>query len=113
MMGIISTKLFSVGICDAPTLGTSAFLFEGVDGCFFGFLRLFPAMAVGWGVCVFVGLDQSFQSHIFPAAGGLKLREASVVVTLHALDCFQPLLVVLHCDLLLVVTHMNQLPGCH
>ena len=91
----------------------TAFLVEGVDGCFFGFLILFPAMAVGWGVCVFVGLDQSFQSHIFPAAGSLKLRAALVVVSLHALDCFRPLLVVLYRNLLLVVTHVNQLPGCH
>ena len=91
----------------------TAVLVEGVDECLFELLPLLPAMAAGWGVCVFVGLDQSFQSHIVPAAGSLKLRAASVVVTLHALDCFQQLLVVLHCNLLLVVTHLNQPPGCH
>ena len=93
-------------------LGT-AVLVVCVDESLFELLLLLPAMESCWSVCAFVGLDQSFQSHIFPAAGGVKLRAASVVVTLHALDCFQPLLVVLHCNLLLVVTHMNQLPGCH
>ena len=91
----------------------TAVLVEGVDECLFELRPLLPAMAAGWGVCVFDGLDQSFQSHIFPAAGSLKLRAALQVVSLHALDCFRQLLVVLHCNLLLVVTHMNQLPGCH
>ena len=91
----------------------TAVLVEGVDECLFELLPLLPAMAAGCGVCVVVGLDQSFQSHIFPAAGSLRLRAALVVVSRHALDCFRPLLVVLYRNLLLVVTHVNQLPGCH
>ena len=106
---LICRHLRSIHIWDFGT----AVLVEGVDKCLFKLIPLLPAMAAGCGVCVFVGLDQSFQSHIFPAANSLKLRAALVVVSLHALDCFRQLLVVLYRNLPLVVTHMNQLPGCH
>ena len=66
----------------------------------------------GWDVFDCVGQVQSFQTHIFPAAGSLMLR-AALVTSLPALDCFRQLLVVLHRNLLLVVTHVNQLPGSH
>ena len=89
LLTAVSTKFFCQHLRSIHTweLGTFV-LVVCEDAGQFEFLLLFPAMVSSWSVRVFVDLNQSFQSHVFPAAGGLKLRAALVVVTLHSLAGF-------------------------